>query len=155
MNNSIASQLYLLLIFIISGIAIGIFFDIFRILRKTFKTSDFVTYIEDVIFWILTGIFFLVVLFKFNNGEIRNYVILGVIIGIITYMLTVSKYFIKISVKIINIIKKILTIPIRIILKIFKPLSFIVINIRKSIYSYIKKIKKIAKKCYIKKDFKL
>ena len=84
MNNSIASQLYLLLIFIISGIAIGIFFDIFRILRKTFKTSDFVTYIEDVIFWILTGIFFLVVLFKFNNGEIRNYVILGVIIGIIT-----------------------------------------------------------------------
>ena len=39
-----------------NGVIIGILFDFFRILRKSFKTPDFVTYIEDVIFWILTGL---------------------------------------------------------------------------------------------------
>ena len=52
----VTNQAYLFCIFIINGIIIGILFDFFRILRKTFKTSDLITYIEDSLFWILTGI---------------------------------------------------------------------------------------------------
>ena len=55
----IANQAYLFLIFTINGIVIGILFDIFRILRKSFKTSDTITYIEDILFWILTGLILL------------------------------------------------------------------------------------------------
>ncbi len=69
MNN----QAYSFIIFIINGILIGILFDIFRILRKSFKTSDFITCIEDVIFWILTGIISLYFIFCFNNR--RNKII--------------------------------------------------------------------------------
>jgi len=164
LDNTIAMQLYSLLIFTISGIAIGIFFDIFRILRKSFKTPDIITYIEDVIFWILTGIFFLFVLFKFNNGEIRSYVIIGLLFGIILYMLTISKYFIKANVAIIKLIKKVIIYPIKLIWnllnKIFKPFSFIVINIRKILNDFCrkmfdlrKKLKKTEKNIYGKKDF--
>lgn len=156
MDNTIAMQLYTFLIFTISGIAIGIFFDIFRILRRSFKTSDFVTYIEDMLFWIITGIFFLFVLFKFNNGQIRNYVVIGILLGIVLYMLTISKYFIKINVKIIKFIKKIISYPIKLIIiffreilkitkKLFMPFSFIVINIRKLFKNFVKK-------CIIKKN---
>lgn len=146
MDNIILSQLYSLLIFTITGIIIGVFFDIFRILRRSFKTPDIITYIEDILFWIFTGIFFIMVLFKFNNGEIRSYVLLGLIFGIIIYMLFISKYFIKINIKIIEIIKKILSYPIKIILKIIKPFSFIVINIRKIIVDIYNKILKTTKK---------
>ncbi|MCI8362351.1 MAG: spore cortex biosynthesis protein YabQ [Clostridia bacterium] len=146
MDNIILSQLYSLLIFTITGIIIGVFFDIFRILRRSFKTPDIITYIEDVLFWVFTGIFFITVLFKFNNGEIRSYVLLGLILGIIVYMLSISKYFIKINIAIIKIIKKILAYPIRIILKIIKPFSFIVINIRKIIVDIYNKILKTTKK---------
>ncbi len=146
MDNIILSQLYSLLIFTITGIIIGVFFDIFRILRRSFKTPDIITYIEDILFWIFTGIFFIMVLFKFNNGEIRSYVLLGLIFGIIIYMLVISKYFIKINIKIIEIIKKILSYPIKIILKIIKPFSFIVINIRKIIVDIYNKILKTTKK---------
>lgn len=146
MDNIILAQLYTLLIFFSTGIIIGIFFDIFRILRRSFKTSDIITYIEDIIFWIFTGFFFIFVLFKFNNGEIRSYVLLGVIFGIIIYMFTISKYFIKISVNIIEIVKKILSYPIKIICKILKPFSFIVINIRKVITDIINTILKNDKK---------
>lgn len=157
MENSIAMQLYILLIFTISGIAIGVLFDIFRILRKSFKTPDFVTYIEDIIFWILSGAIFLFTLFKFNNGEIRSYIIIGLLIGIILYMLTISKYFINLNVKIITIIKKIILYPIKLILKIIKkilkPFSFIVINIRKNFINIFDKIAKTTKK--IKKTKKV
>ena len=142
MNNTITMQLYSLLIFIITGIVIGVFFDIFRILRKSFKTPDFITYIEDILFWIFSGILFLFVLFKFNNGEIRNYVVIGLIIGILVYVFTVSKYFIKISVSIIKFLKKILLYPLKLLIKLLKPFFFIVINVKKSIVNFCKKIKK-------------
>lgn len=164
MNSTVSMQLYSLLIFTISGIAIGIFFDIFRILRKSFKTPDVVTYIEDTIFWIFSGLFFLFILFKFNNGEIRSYVILGLIFGITIYIFTISKYFIKMSVSIICFIKKIILYPLQLlwkfVKKLIKPFSFIVINLRKNminIYNKIlkttKKIKKIKHFSYGKKDF--
>ena len=134
-NSNILNQIYSLLIFMISGIIIGLFFDIFRILRKTFKTPDLITYIEDAIFWIITALFLLFIIFVFQNGEIRNYTILGLIIGIAIYILTISKYFIRINVFIVNLLKtiikdilKILLYPLKII---FKPISFLVINIKK------------------------
>ena len=157
MGSTIANQLYLLLIFTITGIAIGIFFDIFRISRKSFKTSDFITCLEDIIFWIITGIFFLYILFRFNNGEIRSFVIIGILFGIIMYMLTISKYFIEINVKIIAFLKKVIIYPIKALIKvlktilkpfkrlIIKPLSFVVINIRKSIKNIFEKGKTAIK----------
>ena len=42
MNNN---QIYLFAIYMLCGIVIGIGFDIFRVLRKSFRTSDMVTYI--------------------------------------------------------------------------------------------------------------
>lgn len=143
MNNNVMTQLYSLFIFIISGIIIGIFFDIFRILRRSFKTPDFITYIEDIIFWILTGVFFLFILFTFQNGQIRSYNIVGLIIGITAYLLTISKYFIKLNVILVKFFKNIIIYPLKLF---FKPISFVVINIRKNITKFDKKIKESPKK---------
>ena len=66
------SQLFCLLMFTITGIAIGILFDIFRILRKSFKTADIITYLQDILFWILSGLIVLFSIYRFNNGEIRS-----------------------------------------------------------------------------------
>ena len=104
--QEVCNQLFCLLIFILTGLVIGILFDIFRILRKSFKTTDFITYLEDIIFWILTGCIMLFSIFIFNNGEIRSYVFIGIAIGIISYMLIISRFFVKISVSIIKFIKK-------------------------------------------------
>lgn len=132
----VTNQAYLFLIFMVNGIIIGILFDFFRILRKSFKTADLITYIEDILFWILTGIILLYSIFVFNNGEIRLFMFLAVILGTIIYMLIASKYVIKINVTIIKFIKKILLVPINFIAKIlrkifFKPISFVIINIKK------------------------
>ena len=132
----VTNQAYLFLIFMVNGIIIGILFDFFRILRKSFKTADLITYIEDILFWILTGIILLYSIFVFSNGEIRLFMFLAVILGTIIYMLIASKYVIKINVTIITFVKKILLVPINFIAKIlrkifFKPISFVIINIKK------------------------
>lgn len=111
MNVTIYYQLYSLFIFSLIGILIGILFDTFRILRKSFKTPDIVTIIEDIIFWLLVGGILLFSIFKFNNGELRSYIFIGLILGIIVYILTISRYIIKISVKILMTIKNILSFP--------------------------------------------
>ncbi len=113
MNITIYNQLYNVFVFTIVGIIIGILFDTFRVLRKSFKTPDIITIIEDIIFWILVGIILLFSIFRFNNGELRNYVFIGLIIGLMIYMLTISRYLIKICVKIIVTIKNILYFPLK------------------------------------------
>ncbi len=159
----VLNQAYLFLIFIINGFIIGLIFDIFRILRKSFKTSDFLTYIEDILFWIITGIIVLYSIFIFNNGEIRFFMFIGILLGAILYLLLISKYVIKISVKTIQEIKKAINFIIKIIIlpfkiiykgvkKVFaKPILFCIINIKKIIRQITIKFSGNNKKIYTKK----
>ena len=163
-------QASLFLIFSLNGVIIGILFDIFRILRKSFKTRDILTYLEDIIFWILTGIIILYSMCRFCDGELRFFMILGIIMGLIIYILTISKYVMKVSLFVVGIIKKsifilikILSYPFKIIIDfikkvIYKPIAIICINIRKNIYNNGKKIyndilQKNTKKCKKKRGF--
>ncbi len=159
----ITNQAYIFMIFIIIGMLIGILFDFFRILRKSIKTKDFITYIEDVLFCVLTGVILLYSIFTFNSGEIRIYIFIGLLFGCLIYMLSISKYFVKINVFLLNKaidliekIKNILLVPINFmrksVRKIFKPISFIIINLRKNLskipmkVDFLKKNQKINKK---------
>lgn len=89
-------QLYTMAIYFIGGMVIGIIFDFFRILRKLIKFPDFIVYIQDIIFWILTGIILIFLLFVFTNGVFRFYIIINLFFGIIVYFLTFSKFIFKI-----------------------------------------------------------
>ena len=154
--QEVYNQLFCLGIFIITGILIGLLFDIFRILRKSFHTSDWITYIQDILFWILAGSLMLFSIFTFNHGEIRSYVFIGILIGIVIYMLAISKLVVKSSVTIILFVKKILSYPIHLIQKILKiiiidPILFItkkgkrkVQSIHKSLHKFTKNSKKLT-----------
>ena len=50
MSTFFNSQIGIFLIYLIAGVLICLLYDIFRALRKTVKTPDLVTYIEDTIF---------------------------------------------------------------------------------------------------------
>ena len=102
------NQALLFLIFSLNGVIIGLIFDFFRILRKSFKTSDLITYIQDILFWILTGISVIIFMYFFSDGTIRLYMFLGLLLGVFIYILTISQFIIKIFVFLIKIFKNIL-----------------------------------------------
>lgn len=158
MDNLVTSQIHIFLIFIINGIIIALIFDAFRILRKTFKTPDWLTYLEDILFWVISCIILAFSIYTYNNGEIRLYMFIGLLIGSILYIVTLSKYIIKTFVFIINKFKNIfkaivfyVMYPIKLILKIvrkvlFKPINFININFKKNFAKILQKnLKKSAK----------
>ena len=153
------NELYCFFIFIIVGVVISILFDFFRILRKSFKTPDIITYIEDIVFGVLAGIIIIFSIFKFNNGEIRSYLFIGILIGMLIYLFTISKIFINYGSKILTFLKKILLFPIKKTLlfsksilkfiknKIFRPFSKSILNIRNIITKFsITKYKNSRKK---------
>ena len=101
------------------------------------------TNIEDITFWIITGIIVLYSMYVFCNGQLRLFMILGIIFGIIFYMITISKYIIKISVFIINFIKNVMKRIIRFSkTMIYNPIVIICINLKK----YLKFCQKNEKK---------
>ena len=124
MNELIFNQINILFIFAITGMCMGILFDFFRIQRRVFKTYDFVTYVQDILFWIISGIILIFVTMKYTDGELRSYMIIGIILGIMLYLKLISKYFIKINTTILSFFIKLIKIP-------FKPF--------KKIYEIIKK----------------
>ena len=131
------NQAYLFLVFSLTGVIIGVLFDFFRILRRTIKTSNFITYVEDIIFWILTGVLILYNIWYFNNGEIRIFLFLGIILGVLIYMSTLSSIVIKIFSEILRVILKILKLPLKTIIVIFRKITTTIAKIFKK---YTKKI---------------
>lgn len=156
------NQAYSFIIFILNGLIIGLIFDIFRIFRKSFKTPDFITYLQDFIFWIIAGSILLYSIFKFNNGELRLYIFIGILLGVSAYILIFSRLFIKISVEIINFVKKVLfnliVVPTKFVIKLLKksilnPIMYITKKIL-SLFRFFHKKKQFNKiKIGKKKDF--
>ena len=134
------NQAYLFLVFSLTGVAIGILFDFFRILRKTIKTSNILTYIEDILFWILTGLLILYNIWYFNNGEIRIYMFLGIIMGALIYISTLSNIIIKLFTKILQKILNILELPFKAIIAIFRKIITTIIQL---FNNFTKKMKNI------------
>lgn len=115
-------------------------------MRKTIKTADFVTYIEDILFWLLAGVLILYFIFTYNNGEIRFYMFIAILLGILLYISLISKFFIKTNVTIINFIKMAIITIFTIILMPFKFLLKLIMRIFKPIFSLIRSFKEILTK---------
>ena len=116
---------------------------------------------QDILFWILTGISMLYCIYTFNSGEIRLYEFIGILIGTTIYFLTISKYFIKINSVVLNILTKIfyilLIVPLKTINKtIIKPIvTFFDKIIHKNSFKSINFLKRFNKNVAFKKDFKI
>lgn len=132
------NQAYLFIVFSLTGVVIGLLFDFFRILRRSFKTSNIITYFEDVLFWILTGVLILYNIWYFNNGEIRIYMFLGIIIGVLIYMLTLSNIIISLLSKILISVVKVLELPFKTLFSIFHKFFTVIMKI---FNNFLKKLK--------------
>ncbi|NLM13619.1 MAG: spore cortex biosynthesis protein YabQ [Epulopiscium sp.] len=113
---SISEQAQIFIAAVEAGIIIGIFYDIFRIIRKIIPHPNWVIQLEDLIYWIIVSAFMFFVLFNKNYGEIRGFALLGAFLGNVIYFFTFSIFLMKISDWIIYWIKRIIRTLIRIIL---------------------------------------
>ena len=103
-------------------------FDIFKSIRKNFKTPDIITYVEDFFFWIITGVILIYGIAVFNQGQIRGYIFLGVFLGSLTYSLTISKISVIIFSSVIKFLKVVFMLLIQ---GLFLPIIIFSLNLKK------------------------
>lgn len=126
----------ILLLCILCGLCLGVFYDVFKMLRRIFKASVVTANIQDGIFWVIAMAGIFVFLLIIDDGRMRLYEWCAIFSSWLIYSLTLSRYVVKAGVVIIEKTLWILLYPIHLILKIFKKPVFFAISLsRKSFRS--------------------
>jgi spore cortex biosynthesis protein YabQ len=103
-------QMQLFLISCLFGIPIGIFYDIFRVIRIIFPHNSISTAAEDILFFIFYSVFIMSFTFSAARSEFRMYYIFGNAAGFTLYYFSIGKltsgFFIRITLIIKKYIKK-------------------------------------------------
>lgn len=92
-----------LLLFVFFGMCSGLGYDLLRILRNLFKGIRSFASIQDLLFWIFIGVWFSYLVFLYNDGRIRGFLIAGFAIGMILENLTISRVVVPLFIKILEI----------------------------------------------------
>ena len=130
MYNGILNHLFLFVVFFILGAVCALVFDAFRVSERFVRSPFFVVILKDVFFWFFVTVLIFSICLKFNNGEIRMFMFIGVFAGAFIYFNTLSKHILNLLYFLINILKKIICfifsiilIPLKIVIKLFnKPI---------------------------------
>ena len=117
---SLAKQTGSFLLSLGFGFIMGIFYDLFRLVRISISKSKKAYFVFDLLYCVFLGfcsyLFFLTV----NEGDIRGFLVVGEIMGFAIYYFSFGIMIFSIGEKIIEIIKKLISSFLSIILFPFK-----------------------------------
>ena len=143
---------------IYGGIVIGILFDINRSLKNNFKFIKKLSFIFDILFWlIITAIIFIVVN-TISKFQLRYYHFVALVVGFVLYYNTISKFILKFNNMVINFIKSLILTLVAILENLYYVIVY-TIHFLFDIIFYIPNIiftikKNISKKTLVKKKMK-
>ncbi len=129
----IVEQVYIFMYAILAGAIAAFLYDLLRIKRRAIKTGVILVSLEDILFWLVAAVLLFITVYNSNSGEMRGFIFIGNVIGVVLYETLLSNIIIKSSMMIINLIKrvfkflwKVLSYPFKLAYKIIKiPISFI------------------------------
>lgn len=121
MPLSIDVQFDIVMYSILSGVLIGIMFDLYNIIRGV-KIPKIIIILEDILFWVLTAIIVFTFLLYTNYAFLGPYVYIFMIITLMIYLKLISptvlkleRYIIDKFSKVIRVLFKNLVYPVKII----------------------------------------
>ncbi|MCI7804978.1 MAG: spore cortex biosynthesis protein YabQ [Oscillospiraceae bacterium] len=103
-----SQQLRLFVLSCLFGVPIGIIYDVFRALRIIFPHGKLLVALEDILFFVLYGIFLMCFTITAARSEFRAYFCAGNLLGFLIYFCTVGNAAVSIIKRIVLFIKKVL-----------------------------------------------
>ena len=88
---SLQFQFNVLFFSLLSGVLIGVLFDVYRVLRGIRKSGNIFTFISDLLFWLLASIVVFAFLLYTSYAYIGIYVYLYIALGTYCYYKILSK----------------------------------------------------------------
>lgn len=82
-------------IFAFLGFCFGVFFDLYRVLRRLGTPGQLLTASTDLLFWFTYTVWVYIVLLRVNSGEVRVFLLLSLAMGAGSYFIWFSNSLIR------------------------------------------------------------
>lgn len=96
----------MLVISILLGAIMGITYDVVRVLRRIISHNNLVIFFEDIMYWVIWAFVVIDKIHIYNSGELRIYIFLGLLLGILIYAYTIGWVLWKCVSHILCLVKK-------------------------------------------------
>lgn len=140
--NQVTAFLYSLLL----GGIFCVFYDILRSVRKMTESSFTAVLIEDILYFTVCAPITFCFLLATTNGELRAFVLIGIVLGFTVVRVTVSSFILKIFTFIIGLISKMLAVINRGLLAFFDRINLLYDRFFKILRKFLQKAVKLSKK---------
>ena len=87
---------------LVCGAFITFVYDLLRIFRRVISHGNVWIGVEDFFFWIWTSLWIFSVLYRENDGSLRLYTILAMVLGMIVYHRVIGEPIVKFAGKILK-----------------------------------------------------
>jgi Spore cortex protein YabQ (Spore_YabQ). len=118
MNDEIFAELRFFAVSFYWGMLLLVIYDLFRILRRVIKHNNFFIALEDIIYWTVCGVLIFHMIYRQNNGIIRGFSILAMVLGMLFYHGVFSDFLVD---SIAGFINRILAFAVKTLRWILKP----------------------------------
>ena len=126
-SGAIEAEAAFFLSSMIVGVLLILLYDVFRISRRVIKHGVIWIGVEDFFYWVICVIAVFLLLYKENEGRIRGFSFLGMLLGMGIYYLLFSRFIMKLGVwclkPVVKIGKKILHFCFHVLKKIGKTIK--------------------------------
>ncbi len=75
------------------GVAVGVLYDLFRVLRLLFRPTVAAVFVEDLLFFSITALLMSIFLFTFHSGVLRLYIFGCAAAGAALWYMTLGRVF--------------------------------------------------------------
>lgn len=72
------------------GIVLLVLYDCIRILRRLIKHNKLSAALEDILYWIVSALLIFRMMYRINDGSIRGFAIVGMLIGMVLFHYSIS-----------------------------------------------------------------
>lgn len=107
-SEAIGSEAIFFLIAVLCGMGLVLVYDFFRIFRRIMAHGNIWIGIEDVCYWIFCTIVVFLLLYEKNDGMMRGFAFVGILLGGISYHFLFSPFVVKICVLVFGTILRFL-----------------------------------------------
>ncbi|GHV11474.1 hypothetical protein FACS1894219_02670 [Clostridia bacterium] len=102
---SAAAQGAVFFLSLIVGGALGVFYDVFRIIRVAFKPRWLSVFIQDLVFCLISAVTVILFLLHANSGRVRWFALLAFALAFVLYHMTLGRLVMFAATKIIAFIR--------------------------------------------------
>lgn len=138
-------QLFSFLVSIAIGIAYCLIYDILRAYRKSKAVDDLTVFFQDLIYFVVISIATFVLFMALSNGEIRAYILIGLLLGFLLCFFTLSRLFVWLLRKFFSLLQQVSEIIITRINRLFDFIGAFLTKWIKKLFQNLAKLKNIKK----------